>query len=407
MTRAVFKITLGGNDMTSKFKPRFMGLTLTECRGGEADQLDLTLDDADGKLAIPPKGEKIELQLGWDDQGLVNKGTFIVDEVEHSGTPDQITLRARTADLLDDFRQLRERSFHDTTIGAVIDAIAAAHELKSGASAKLRGRKVEHIDQTNESDANFLRRLGKQFDAVATVKNDTLLFSPAGESKTVSGKPLPVINITRRDGDHHRFHSAERDTYTGVRVFWYDQKHNTRFSVVAGRSGNAKRLRTVYASKDDAIQAARAEWQRVQRGIHTFHLDLAVAMPQIMPQSPVQASGWKPIIDETEWITVRVSTRVDADNGMSQNIELETVAAESDDSPIEPLEDPDKGITGVVATWQEKIGKKRKGEELAGKAGNVKKLSRIYATKYSARKGAKLEWSKITERRELIAENSQ
>ncbi|MFZ1180894.1 MAG: contractile injection system protein, VgrG/Pvc8 family [Herbaspirillum sp.] len=313
---------------------------------------------------------------------------------------------ARSADLLDDFRELRERSYHDTTIGAVIDTIAAAHKLKSGASPTLRGRKIEHIDQTNESDANFLRRLGKQFDAVATVKNDTLLFSPAGDSKTARGKPLPSIPIKRSDGDHHRFHSAERDTYTGVRVFWYDQKHNARFSVVAGRSGNAKRLRTIYASKDDAIQAARAEWQRVQRGIYTLQLDLAIARPQIMPQSPVRAAGWKPIIDATEWMTVRVSTRVDANSGMSQSIELETVAEESDDSPIEPLDDPDKGITGVTAIWQDKISKK-KGEELAGKAGNIKKLPRIYATKYSARKGAKLEWAKLTERRELIAESSQ
>lgn len=406
MKRAIFKITLGGSDMTGKFKPRFMGLTLTECRGDEADQLDLTLDDADGKLAIPGKGEKIELQIGWEDEGLINKGSFVVDEVEHSGAPDQITLRARSADLLDDFRELRERSYHDTTIGVVIDTIAAAHKLKSGASPKLRGRKIGHIDQTSESDANFLRRLGKQFDAVATVKNDTLLFSLAGESKTVSGKPLPVIPITRGSGDHHRFHSAERDTYTGVRVFWHDQKHNARFSVVAGRSGNAKRLRAIYASKDDAIQAARAEWQRIQRGIHTFQLDLAIARPQIMPQSPVQVTGWKPIIDLTEWMTVRISTRVDANSGMSQSIELETVAAESDESPIEPLDDPDKGITGVTAAWQNKISKK-KGEELAGKAGNVKKLSHIYATKYSARKGAKLEWTKITERRELMAEQLQ
>jgi hypothetical protein len=105
--RAVFRITLGGNDMTGTFKPRLMGMTLTECRGGEADQLDLTLDDADGKLAIPGKEEKIELQIGWEEEGLINKGSFIVDEVEHSGTPDQITLRARSADLLDHRRRHR------------------------------------------------------------------------------------------------------------------------------------------------------------------------------------------------------------------------------------------------------------------------------------------------------------
>ncbi len=37
--------------------------------------------------------------LGWQATGLVDKGTFIVDEVEYGGLPDQITLRARSADM--------------------------------------------------------------------------------------------------------------------------------------------------------------------------------------------------------------------------------------------------------------------------------------------------------------------
>lgn len=403
MTQPAFKITLGGADLTSKIKPRFMSLTLTECRGGEADQLDLTLDDSDGKLAIPPKGEKIELMLGWLGKALVNKGSFIVDEVEHSGTPDKITLRARTADLIDDFRQLEDRSFHDTTVGAIIDAIAFSHDLKSGCAASLRSKKIQHVDQTRESDANFLRRLGKQYDAVGTVKNDVLIFAPANHSKTVSGKDLPTIKITRKSGDHHRYHSAERDSYSGVRAYWHDQKRATRRSVLAGISGNAKRLRTTFATEADALQAARAEWQRIQRGIYTFELALAVGIPEAMPQSPVQVSGFKPDIDATDWLAVKLTHNVTPGNGLTSHIELETKTEEADTSPAEPAQDPDKGVTGVTAEWKDKVSKKT-GTEFAGMKGNTKKLSKVYATKFTARRAAKLEWAKITERRELIAE---
>lgn len=405
MKTPAYRITLGGVDLTSKIKPRFMDLTLTECRGGEADQLDLTLDDADGKLAIPPKGEKIELQIGWEDTGLVDKGSFIVDEVEHNGTPDVITLRARTADLIDDFRQLQSRSFHETTVGAIIDMLAAEHNLRSGCAAALRNKVITHVDQTHESDANFLRRLGKQYDAVATVKNDVLIFAPANHTKTISGKDLPTIQITRKSGDRHRYHSAERDSYSGVRAFWHDQNRSTRRSVVAGIPGNTKRLRTTFANEIDALQAAQAEWQRVQRGIYTFELELAVGIPEAMPQSPVKATGWKTDIDNTDWIAVKLTHRISVTTGMTAHIEMETKTEEADLSPVEPMTDPDQGITGVIASWKDKVTKKA-GEEVAGVKGNTKKLPKVYATKYSAQHAAKLEWAKITERRDLIKENS-
>jgi len=278
-----FKITLDGRDLTAKFASRLVSLNLTECRSDNADELTITLSDTDGQLAVPSKGARINVQIGWQDSGLVDKGVFTVDEIEHSGAPDVLTLRARTASLIDTFRQPMERSFHDTTLGAVIEVIAFQQELKAGIADALRNVPVKHLDQTRESDAAFLRRLGKKYDAAATVKNDTLLFMPAGRSKTASGRDLPVIRITRNLGDRHRYHSAERDSYSGVRVFWHDDRQSMRRSVVAGVPGNSKRLRTTYASEADARVAAIAEWQRIQRGAATLELSLAIGDPVIPP----------------------------------------------------------------------------------------------------------------------------
>lgn len=48
-------------------------------------------------------------------------------------------------------------------------------------------------------------RLARQYGAIASVKNGNLLFIRQGQGKSASGKPLPVITITRKDGDSHRF----------------------------------------------------------------------------------------------------------------------------------------------------------------------------------------------------------
>jgi hypothetical protein len=92
-----FKVSIEDKDLTAIVSPRLINLTLTLCRGDESDQLDISLDDSDGKLALPPRGAQIALALGWQATGLVDMGKFTVDEVEHSGAPDTITLRARSA----------------------------------------------------------------------------------------------------------------------------------------------------------------------------------------------------------------------------------------------------------------------------------------------------------------------
>ena len=401
-----FKVSIEDKDLTAVVSPRLINLTLTLCRGDESDRLDIALDDSDGKLAMPPRGAQIVLALGWQASGLVDMGKFTVDEVEHSGAPDTITLRARSANLIDTFKQQQEHSFHKTTLGAIIEAIAFRNELASGVSARLRDTVVEHIDQTHESDAAFLRRLGRKYDAVATVKNDTLLFIPINQSRTASGKALPVIPITRALGDGHRYHSAESDACTGVRAFWHDERYARRRSVVAGVPGNSKRLRTTFANETDARAAAVAEWQRILRGLATFEMSLALGNPAVFPQSPVTVQGFKPEIDATEWLSVKVTHSLGG-SGFTTRVEFET-KTEAVEAEREEEKDPDEGITGVVAKWKDVAAKKKKtGQEMAGSKAKLKTLEHLYHSKQAAKRAALHAWQHIKEVRDIIRENSE
>src|SRR5450830_2069808 len=226
-----FKVTIEERDITTLVTQRLSSMRLLLTRGEEADQFDLTLDDSDGKLALPATGVKISFMLGWKGKPLVDAGSFTVTEAGHSGAPDQITIRARSANLIDTFKQQRERSYHDTTLGAVIDQVAAENQLRSGIANPLRGVEIPHLDQTHESDAALLRRLGKKYDAVATVKNGMLMFISINESRSASGKPLPLVKVIRKLGDHHSYEQSDSDAYSGVRAFWYDDNHGLRRSV--------------------------------------------------------------------------------------------------------------------------------------------------------------------------------
>ncbi|MCF5940924.1 phage late control D family protein, partial [Xanthomonas perforans] len=160
-----WRVVLDGIDLTERIAPRLLDLTLTECRGGEADQLDLRIHDHDGKIALPKRGVRLAVALGWKATGLVDKGSFIVDEVEYSGAPDVITVRARSADLTANVRTRRERSWHNTTLGAVLNTLAGEHGLTPRVAESLAKIKLPHLDQANESDMNLLTSLGQRFDA--------------------------------------------------------------------------------------------------------------------------------------------------------------------------------------------------------------------------------------------------
>ena len=318
-----YRLVVAGKDITPAVDARLISLTLTEGRENTADQLDLELDDSDGQLALPSKEAEIELQLGWQGQPLIDKGTFVVDEVEHTGAPDKVTIRARAADLGGEIRKRAEKSWHSTTLGAILAEVAKRNSLSHKVDAKLAAIKVEHVDQTNESDMHFLTRLARKYDAVATVKKKHLLFMPINGTTTSKGESLPTIHITRASGDQHRWSSSTREAFDGVRAWWSDRVNGKRKEVIAGdKTRNVKTLKETYASEQDALTAARAERQRLERGMATFELTLALGRPELMPQSPVRVTGFKEEIDGQGWLVKEVCHTL-SDGGLGSKVQME------------------------------------------------------------------------------------
>lgn len=317
-----YVITVDGRDITRTVNARLVDLQLDEGRGDEADQLSLTLDDSDGRLALPPRGATIALQLGWAGEPLVDKGEFEVDEVEHSGAPDQVRITARAAEMRGPIRQRAERSWHASTLGAVAADVARRNGLQLRIAPELARVPVPHLDQTNESDLHLITRLARQHDATATVKKGRLIVLPIGAASTAGGAPLAPVQIVRQSGDQHRWHTAERGSYSGVRATWHDARRGAKQDVVEGSADNAKRLKDTFASEADARAAARAERARIERGKATFEITLAYGRPELMPQTQVTVQGFKPEIDGQAWRVVKLSHSV-GDGGFTTRVEME------------------------------------------------------------------------------------
>jgi len=346
-----YQLLIDGKDVSATIRPRLGGMTITDNRGFDADTIDIELDDSDGQLAMPRRGARMRALIGWQGQPLVNKGEFTIDEVEHSGTPDKLTIRGKSADLRGSLNKLRQTSYHQQTVGSIVDTIAQRHGFTPACAERFKGMLIDHIDQQNESDPAFLTRLAGQCGALTTIKSGRLLFIGQGKGLTASGKPLPSVTITRQDGDQHRFAVADREAYTGVVANWHDpKKAATKDStlkrkrktkpkpeqalpsdttvdkegreLLIGDSENVKVLRHIYANQTNALRAARAEWERLQRGVAEFEITLATGRPELYPEQPTTVRGFKPQIDEAGWVLTRVVHSL-TNSGYTNNISLE------------------------------------------------------------------------------------
>ncbi|WP_313473936.1 contractile injection system protein, VgrG/Pvc8 family [Stutzerimonas kunmingensis] len=319
----ICRLTVAGDDITAAVMKRLVSISLTDNRGLDTDALEIQLSDHDGRLAIPPHRAEIRLWLGWSDTGLVYKGAYAVDETEHTGAPDTLTIRAHSADLREQIKAKRERSWHQTSIGAVVQAIAGEHGLGNVIGEKLAGIAVPHIDQANESDMHLLSRLAAQHDAIAQVKDGKLFFTPIGQGTTAKGTTLPHVTLTRADGDSHRFLQADRNTHTGARAFYNELNSALKESVIAGAEANLKDIRHLYTDKAGAQAAADAEWSRMQRGSATLSYTLARGRPDLIPELTYSLHGIKPEISAIRWLGGNVRHSF-TDAGYTTSLELET-----------------------------------------------------------------------------------
>ncbi|MFV5593645.1 contractile injection system protein, VgrG/Pvc8 family [Acinetobacter junii] len=316
-------LTADNKPLNDLILQRIKSVTVTDNRANEADQLDIVLDDSDGVLELPRRGVKINCQLGFEGEGLHDKGDFIVDETEWSGTPDTITIKASSTNFKSNIKEAKSKSFHRKSFGEIAAEIAQNHNLTLVMTTDLKSINLNHIDQTNESDLNLLVRISKQNGAEMAVKKDRLLIFKAGSAKTASGKDLPSVTLTRNDGDQFRYSEQDRESdHTGVSASYHDTGKAKRETVTAGTEGKVKKLKGTFANKEEADRASKAKMDEIKRQMAKFSITTAFGIPSISTESPVKLDGFKPQVDRLKWI-VEKATHTYSEGGLITQLELE------------------------------------------------------------------------------------
>lgn len=246
-----------------------------DAAGIESDQLTLSLD-LEGLEGLPSLEGKIGLRVGYLESGLIDKGQFVVTRRTPTLFPLRLTLVATAAPFSaadqTGFKQRRSVSHGPTTLGALFRQLTSRHGFSPRVAPDLALIKIEHVDQSNETDMGFLTRLAHLHDAVAKPFNELYVLARRGQAKSLSGKVLPDVQLSvttnNRPGDH-AFTSATLDEtsrakYQGCKTRWWDAAAG-KMRVEESGIAPFKTVRQRYHNADEARAAGEGEVRRMMR----------------------------------------------------------------------------------------------------------------------------------------------
>ena len=303
---------------------RIMTLSITDNKNMDADELSLTLDDHDGALELPKRGVKLQCWLGFTDAGVHDMGVYVVDSSEWSGTPDTLSIKAKSANFKSSLKCGHSQSYHNATLGDIASEVAKRQELELAIRPELASINTGHIDQTDESDIHLLTRLCHQYGAVVNIKHGKLLIFTANSNESISGSKLTLTEITRRTGDQFRYMVEDRQAdYDDVSASYQDKKDAKRKTVkTADAKRKTKKLKGTYKSREAANAAAQAESKRIKEQQAMFSLNTAYAYPAVTTESPVTLQGFKAEIDALKWTVDKATHSYSKSSGLTTQLDL-------------------------------------------------------------------------------------
>lgn len=306
--KPAYEIFADGERVTPRFVGRLTSLEISDDAGEQADELTLQIEDSSNLVALPKPSAELEVMLGFGED-LQRMGLYIVDDVEIAGPPIRIKIKGAGAPFIRSkkFAPLQERktrSFKKKTIGEIAKTIAGEHGLKAAVDAEIGTVAISHVDQTEESDSNLLTRLAHDAGAIFKPTFGKLVIAKKGESKSVSGKHLPEVELSIAEISSWNLKLGERSKFQKVVCLWHDTQTGEQVKEEAGSGEPVYIEKRVFANQETAARAAQAMHRRFQYQNQTLSLTMPGRL-DIAAETPLRVEGGRAEF-AGEWVADKV-----------------------------------------------------------------------------------------------------
>ena len=271
-----------GVNITGDISADLISFSYTDNEGGKSDDIAISLKNDHGKWTgawLPIRGDKVSVTIVQRGRGSKKElacGTFTVDELETSGPPDVMSIKAISIPVESDiFRLKRSQAWEGVRLSEI------AQNTASKGSIALQffvddDPLYDRQDQRNETDMAFLQRVCKSegFSVKAT-DGQLVIFSPEAQ-----GEKEPVRTVARGVDDikSYSFKAQNNDVFWKCTMSYVSPKTGkvvSHTSTQAGMtSGKTKRLTGRASSLAEAERKTKAALLEANRGEVTGSLSV-------------------------------------------------------------------------------------------------------------------------------------
>lgn len=193
-----YRLSYNGRDITADINDFVLGVTYVDNLSGEADELNVELEDTDGRWLnawYPEHGAALTLALGYEGEALMSMGEFDLDELECSGPPSVVRIRALAAGLRKPVRSRRSRGYEQTSLDKVVARVARRMGVQL--QSEIDPIPLDRLTQYQESDLQFLTRLADEYGYICKLMDNgtNLVFWRRDERFSAE----PLLRLTMAD----------------------------------------------------------------------------------------------------------------------------------------------------------------------------------------------------------------
>ncbi len=293
--KAFLTILYRGKNFDKKLVNYIESFQYTDAASGESDSISLSLYNIDMKWLnewMPSKGDEMKPSIrtrNWNKQKEIitfKCGTFTVDDISFSGRPLSCNISAVSAPAEGGFKaEAKNRQWQDTTLQKIAEK--AAGEGKLSLVYEADEIKIKKLEQSNESDSSFIKKLCDDYGLGMKIYNNRLVIY----NEEAYEKKSPVATLDEKDMLSWNYNTTLDGTYTGAELSYTNPDGQT----IKASVGTGERLYRITSTikafdKKDAELKAAAALKKANKSMYTMTVSIP-ANTSIIATSTVRITG--------------------------------------------------------------------------------------------------------------------
>lgn len=221
-----FELWYQGTNISSEMDPQTTSITYTDAHHGKVDEIDVTVQDKDGRWKgawKPEAGDKMELTIHDGLGGVLPCGVFEMDEPEASGARggDTMTIRGLAAPITKPLRTEKTRPFEKQTLRQIVQQVGGDAGLSI--EGDIEDQFFQRVTQRRERDLEFLTRLAEDTGHYFSVRGTRAIFTSI---RSVDGQAAALTIHHNQLGTtllDYRIRDQTAKTYSKAKVTAFDE----------------------------------------------------------------------------------------------------------------------------------------------------------------------------------------